>query len=194
MQKARRAVASQRVNRATLASRASELHLAAPTEHRRAQVLEALRRSRSLHRPWVYAPLTDEGYDRWLERQAGDEFEGFLILRRSDEALVGVCNLTQIVRDPVQGAVIGFGAVEGYAGRGYMRAGVGLVLSQAFGRLRLHRIEANVQPGNRASKALVSSLGFVCEGYSERFVKVGGRWRDHERWAIRAELWRRARA
>jgi ribosomal-protein-alanine N-acetyltransferase len=174
-------------------SRESELHLAAPSEDRRRQVLEALRRSRRLHRPWVYAPQTDAGYDRWLERQATDEFEGFLILRRSDDALVGICNLSQIIRDPLQGAFIGFGAVEGFAGRGYMRAGVALVLAQAFGRLRLHRVEANVQPGNTASRALVRSLGFVLEGYSERYVKVGGRWRDHERWALRAEIWRAMR-
>lgn len=169
------------------------MRLAPPTEDRRAQALDALRRSRRLHRPWVYAPQTDAGYDRWLERQATDEFEGFLILRRSDEALVGMCNLSQIIRDPLRGAFIGFGAVEGFAGRGYMSAGVGLVLGQAFGRLRLHRVEANVQPQNTASKALVRSLGFVREGFSERYVKVGGRWRDHERWAIRAEIWRAAK-
>jgi ribosomal-protein-alanine N-acetyltransferase len=171
-------------------SRAVELRLAAPTEARRGQVLDAMRSSRRLHRPWVYPPLTDEAYDRWLERQATDEFEGFLILRRSDDALVGMSNLSQIIRDPLQGAFIGFGAVAGFAGRGYMRAGVGLVLGRAFGPLRLHRVEANIQPANAASKALVKALGFVREGYSERYLKIGGRWRDHERWAIRAELWR----
>ena len=174
-------------------NRASELHLAAPTEDRRGQVLGAMRRSRRLHRPWVYAPQTDAGYDRWLARQATDEFEGFLILRRSDDELVGMCNLSQIVRDPLQSAYMGFAAMEGYAGRGYMRAGLGLVLRRAFGPVGLHRVEANIQPGNEASKALVSSLGFVREGYSERYVKVGGRWRDHERWALRAEVWRRTR-
>ncbi len=152
-----------------------------------------MRRSRDLHRPWVYPPVTDAGYARWLERQATDEFEGFLILRRSDDQLVGMCNLSQIVREPLQGAYIGFGAVEGFSGRGYMRAGVGLVLGEAFGRLRLHRVEANVQPDNEASTALERALGFVREGFSERYLKVGGRWRDHERWALRAESWRAAR-
>jgi len=149
-----------------------------------------MRRSRRLHRPWIYPPLDDEEYDRWLARQATDEFEGFLILRRSDGELVGVCNLSQIIRGDLQGAFIGFGAVAGFEGRGYMRTGVGLVLDQAFGRLRLHRVEANIQPANRASVALVAALGFVREGFSERYLKVGGRWRDHERWAIRSDLWR----
>jgi ribosomal-protein-alanine N-acetyltransferase len=71
-----------------------------------------------------------------------------------------------------------------------MLEGVGLVLSRAFGPLRLHRVEANVQPGNERSKALVRRLGFTKEGYSERYLKIGGRWRDHERWAILAENWR----
>jgi len=36
----------------------------------------------------------------------------------------------------------------------------------------------------------VRGAGFVNEGFSERYLKIGGRWRDHERWAIRVEQWR----
>jgi ribosomal-protein-alanine N-acetyltransferase len=171
-------------------ARSSELRLSPPTERLRAQVLEAMRRSQELHRPWIHPPITDAEYDNWLERQETDEFEGFLILRRSDDELVGVCNVSHIIRGNLQGGFIGFAAVAGFAGRGYMRRGVGMVLHQAFGRLRLHRVEANVQPANHASIALVSALGFVREGFSERYLKVGGRWRDHERWAIRSETWK----
>lgn len=65
-----------------------------------------------------------------------------------------------------------------------------LMLRYAFERLRLHRIEANVQPENSPSLALVKRAGFIREGYSRRYLKVCGRWRDHERWAILAEDWR----
>ncbi len=74
-----------------------------------------------------------------------------------------------------------------------MREGLELVLGRAFTELGLHRLEANIQPGNHASIALVERCGFVREGFSERYLKVGGRWRDHERWAIRVEQWRAAR-
>jgi len=69
-----------------------------------------------------------------------------------------------------------------------------LTLAHAFGPLRLHRLEANIQPANTASIALVRRAGFVNEGFSERYLKVGGRWRDHERWALRVEQWRAARS
>jgi ribosomal-protein-alanine N-acetyltransferase len=75
-----------------------------------------------------------------------------------------------------------------------MREGIELVLHDAFAVLRLHRIEANIQPGNHASIALARGAGFSREGFSPRYLKIGGRWRDHERWAILAEDWRAMQA
>lgn len=149
-----------------------------------------MRDSRSFQRPWVDPPTTDSAYDRLLERQATDEFEGFLFIRRTDGELVGACNLSQIFYGNFKNAYIGFAAVARHARQGYMREGIALVLNRAFGPLRLHRVEANIQPANEPSRSLVRSLGFVKEGLAERYLKIGGRWRDHERWAIRAEIWR----
>jgi ribosomal-protein-alanine N-acetyltransferase len=61
------------------------------------------------------------------------------------------------------------------------------VIRIAFGRLGLHRLEANIQPNNEASIALVRACGFRKEGFSPRYLKIRGRWRDHERWAILAD-------
>jgi ribosomal-protein-alanine N-acetyltransferase len=68
-----------------------------------------------------------------------------------------------------------------------MRAGLELVVKRAFGAFKLHRVEANIQPKNLASRALVLALGFRLEGYSPRYLKIGGRWCDHERWARLAD-------
>ena len=68
-----------------------------------------------------------------------------------------------------------------------MSEGLGLVLRHAFGTLGLHRVEANVQPDNARSIALVERSRVPREGYSPRYLKIGGRWRDHVRFAMLAE-------
>ena len=65
-----------------------------------------------------------------------------------------------------------------------------LGLRHAFRVLDLHRVEANIMPGNRASIALVKRAGFRREGYSARYLKIAGHWADHERWALTVEDWR----
>jgi ribosomal-protein-alanine N-acetyltransferase len=77
-----------------------------------------------------------------------------------------------------------------YARYAYMREALELVARYAFTRLRLHRLEANVQPTNTASLALVRTFGFEREGYSRCYLRIAGRWRDHERWALLAADWR----
>ena len=68
------------------------------------------------------------------------------------------------------------------------------MLRYAFGDLRLHRVQASIQPENERSIALVRGAGFRPEGLALRYLKIGGRWRDHEQWAITSEdrrEWRR---
>ena len=146
--------------------------------------------SRSLHRPWIHPPSTAPAVARWI-RTTGPSRHRLLVCRRVDGAIVGVVNVSEIVRAAFQSAYLGYYAFRPHAGRGYMTEGLALVLRHAFRSLRLHRLEANIQPGNRPSRALVRGLGFRREGFSPRYLKIGGRWRDHERWALLAEEWRR---
>jgi [ribosomal protein S5]-alanine N-acetyltransferase len=152
------------------------------------------RASRRLHRPWIVMPDTPEAYAAYLER-ARDPRRAFYVVRRvEDGALVGFANLSEIIRGGLQQAFLGFGAFAGGEGRGHMTDALALVLRDAFTTHRLHRVEANIQPANAASKALAARAGLRCEGFSERYLKVGGRWRDHERWAITKEAWRAQRS
>ncbi|MFC0269092.1 GNAT family N-acetyltransferase [Kushneria aurantia] len=75
------------------------------------------------------------------------------------------------------------------SGKGLMKRAMMLVISEAFERHQLHRLEANIQPGNLASIALVESLGFRLEGYSPRYLNIAGQWRDYHRYAITVEDW-----
>ncbi len=166
------------------------VELRAPTYADQAEFLASMRASRDLHRPWAFPPTTPQAYEMMMERIGDPRYEPLLACRRSDRVIVGFFNLGEIVRGYFQSAYLGYNAVAAYAGQGYMSEGLQLVLARAFGELGLHRVEANIQPQNHASINLVRRAGFVREGYSERYLKIGGRWRDHERWAIRKELWR----
>ena len=159
-----------------------------------AEFCDAMHASRRHHGGWIAMPTTHDAFVAYVARNADDSRAMFLACRRSDGAIVGFFNIGEIIRGGLQQAFIGYGGVAGYAGQGYMTEGMQLALGQAFGPLKLHRLEANIQPENAASIALARRCGFVKEGFSERYLKVGGRWRDHERWAIHAERWRSLRA
>ena len=163
-----------------------------PTPRDRAAFLAFVRASRRLHHPWVATPAGPAGFAAYLRRGRRRNRVSVLICRREDGAIVGAVNVSEIVRGALQSAYLGYYGSRAHAGQGYMTEGLALVLRHAFGRLGLHRLEANVQPGNRLSLALVQRLGFRREGFSPRYLMVAGRWRDHERWAILREEWRDA--
>ena len=152
-----------------------------------------MRESRAFHRPWASAPTDPARFAAYLEDSRRPDFEAFLVCRTGDDQIIGFFNVSQIARGSLQSAYLGYAAAERYAGQGYMREGIELVLRAAFLELRLHRLEANIQPGNQASIALARGAGFQREGFSPRYLKISGRWRDHERWALLAEDWRHAR-
>ena len=101
--------------------------------------------------------------------------------------LAGVITLSEIVRGSFRSAYLGYYAFVPHQQRGYMTLGLKAVINRAFRELRLHRLEANIQPGNVRSRGLIRHLGFRNEGFSPRYLKIGGRWRDHERWALTIE-------
>jgi [ribosomal protein S5]-alanine N-acetyltransferase len=63
------------------------------------------------------------------------------------------------------------------------------MLRHAFGKLGLHRVEANIVPVNKPSIRLVKGAGFRKEGLSKRYLKIAGKWQDHERWVMLREDW-----
>jgi ribosomal-protein-alanine N-acetyltransferase len=162
--------------------------LRAPTPADEEAFLAAVRRSRELHGPWIQAPSTPDAYRDHCDRIAREEAAGFLIVEEGG-GVAGYATIGNIVRARFQSAYLGFAAFEPYAGRGHMRAGLRLVVDEAFGPLGLHRLEANVQPGNERSAEMIKRLGFRLEGHSPRFLRIDGEWRDHDRWAITEEEW-----
>jgi ribosomal-protein-alanine N-acetyltransferase len=153
----------------------------------RDEFLQMVHESRELHRPWAYPPERADQFDELLSRCSRDDFACFLVVDDETGEIAGVFNISQIVRGSFQSAFLGYYGSARHAGKGLMKEGLKLVLDYAFGPLSLHRIEANIQPGNTASIALARGAGFRLEGYSPRYLLIGGQWRDHERYALTAD-------
>jgi [ribosomal protein S5]-alanine N-acetyltransferase len=163
--------------------------LSHPTKADADEFTAAVRASRELHRPWVDPADSAGRFAEYLDRTARADQASYLIRHADCGALIGFANISNIVRGAFQSGYLGYAAFASHVRRGLMTAGLRAVLTTAFGELGLHRVEANVQPGNAASLALVSRLGFRREGYSPRYLNVDGQWRDHERWALLADDW-----
>ena len=151
--------------------------------------LKAVHRSTGLQHPYVYPPDTAEAFKQYVNRISRSEYVGHVVCLRHSGEMAGVINLNDIIRGSFQNASLGYYAFIPFAGQGFMREGLQLVLQYAFQELQLHRIEANIQPDNAASIALVKRCNFTKEGFSKRYLKIGRDWRDHERWALVAEDW-----
>ena len=164
-----------------------------PTADDRREFLEFTRASRRLHGSWVQGPTDARAFSNYLRRLDGERYVGFLVCLRETGAIVGCINVSEIIRGRLRSAFLGYSGNIAYAGRGLMTEGLRMVVAHAFTKLKLHRLEANIQPGNLASKALARRCGFQKEGFSPRYLKIGGRWRDHERWGLTVEDWRQTR-
>ena len=160
-----------------------------PTARRREEFLAAVARSRKLHNKWASPPHTKEQFLENLKRFRRESHLGYWVCTETGE-FAGVINISEIVRGVFCSGYLGYYAFVPYNGRGYMTLGLKAVVKAAFRRHRFHRLEANIQPGNEASRRLVQRLGFRKEGFSPRYLKIAGRWRDHERWALTKEDWR----
>lgn len=130
----------------------------------------------------------DELFERELSMAVTPTDERLFIATHAGE-LVGKLSVGGVIRGPAQMCFFGYWIGAAYVGRGYMTEAVGLGLRHAFIRLGLHRVEANIQPHNEASRGVVRRNGFRLEGYSPRYINIRGEWRDHERWAITREDW-----
>lgn len=170
----------------------SNMIIREPTMEDKAAFILEMQCSQALHSPWVVSPQTEEKFDEYIQRSQKANQKYFLACNAVGN-IVGVFNISEIVLGAFQSAYLGFYSVENYAGQGYMSHGLKLVLKNIFEELKLHRIEANIQPENFQSINLVKANGFSKEGFSPRYLNINGVWCDHERWALTYEGWIKCR-
>jgi len=143
-----------------------------------------IRRSRDLHRSWVQVPTSAKAFQRYVQEMNTADDQAYVAIRSDTQEMVGVVELQDIFRGDFQNAYLIYYGFAEQLQQGFMQNAVEQVITKAFGQMKLHRLEANVQPDNLASIALLKACGFEKEGLSPKFLRKNGEWRDHERWAL----------
>jgi len=156
-----------------------------PTDHSEWAALRE--QSREFLMPWEPTwpadDLSRSAFRRRIRRYAEDlrtdQGYAFLILRSSDNTLVGGLTLANIRRGVAQAGSLGYWMGQPFARQGYMTAAVRALIPFAFASLRLHRLEAACIPTNAGSIRLLEKTGFVREGYARDYLCINGIWQDH---------------
>ena len=148
------------------------------------EYLRAVRGSIKTLKPWIEVIKTRKAFTQLIKAISAPEDKAYLIRRMGDGALVGVIEIRDIFMGHFKCGYLIYYAFNGFRGEGYMKEALSIIIERAFKKFKLHRLEANIQPNNKSSIGLAKSVGLLYEGYSPKFLKINGDWRDHERWAM----------
>ena len=168
-------------------ARGETVELQLPSVAHKKAFVDFVRRNKQFHEPWVYVRGDPSYFDQYIRRMKSGSMLGFFVFTKKNDEFVGVINLNNIRLDPFGSASLGYYAEEKLCGNGYMKEAIRLVLHHAFQKMGLNRVEVNIQPDNKASIGLIKSSGFIKEGFSKKYLKIGDDYKDHERWAILAD-------
>lgn len=144
-------------------------------------------KNKSFHKPWE--PLRAASFYNlasWQKRLAQLEKIHaykmgfyFVILNLDESKVIGVISFSQIVKDPLYKAVLGYSLDKDYQGRGIMTMGCTRAIDWLFVELNLHRIEAFYIKENTKSSKVLERLDFNYEGVASQAILIDKRWQDH---------------
>lgn len=166
----------------------TRLQLLQLDESSAAQVLAYHLRNRSFLQEWD--PVREDGFytlkaQEMILRLEKQEMEHGRMLRFwitskiNPTEIIGTFSLSNIIRGAFHSCHLGYKLDYREINQGYMTEALVQGIGIAFDDLRLHRLEANIMPKNKASLRVVEKLGFQYEGLARKYLKINGTWEDH---------------
>ena len=132
---------------------------------------------------WAHDHLTRRAFTNRVYWAARAETTGtalpMLLIRRSDQALLGAITLDNIRRGPAQTGTLGYWIGAAHARQGFMREAIMAMVHHAFTTLDISRVEAACLPENAASRGVLEKCGFKYEGVAQSYLQINGCWRNH---------------
>lgn len=118
--------------------------------------------------------------------QAIDANEGItwaIALKNKPALLIGTIGYWRIEKENYR-AEIGYMLLPEYFNKGYMTEAIHAINEFGFTALKLHSIEANINPANAASAAILLKTGFVKEAYFKENFYFDGKFIDSEIYSL----------
>jgi len=164
-------------------------------------ILDFQKRNRDHFLKWEDTKDPDyytKDYQRYIIRTEKKELrEGsgivFYMLEKTSGLIIGRISVFGMMGGNCSFCMLGYKLDEKYQHQGYMTEALAGVLDVLFEDLRMHRVEVYILPVNAPSLALVRRLGFSEEGIAKGFMRIGGRWLDHVRFAMLRDDWKTLR-
>lgn len=147
--------------------------------------------NRAFLEDWV--PRMEEAYytlefqKERLQKKIDNGYTFYIFKKSNLNKIIGQVGISNIVKGAFQSCHLGAGMLGSEINQGYMTEAVQAVIPFVFNEIGLHRIEANVMPKNLRSKRMMEKLGFTDEGLSRKYLKINGKWEDHERFVLWSE-------
>ncbi|MEI6513078.1 MAG: GNAT family protein [bacterium] len=147
-------------------------------------------------RPWLPAPMRDPRIEEHLKYdiargvQEWETDEAYRLGIFKGDELIGRVSHTLICRGNFQNSNCGYWIAQSHIGNGYAPEAVALSLDYVFKTLALHRVHFAVMPENPRSMRVMEKLEIRHEGFSLRYLQIGGEWRDHHLYAVLADEWK----
>jgi [ribosomal protein S5]-alanine N-acetyltransferase len=154
------------------------------------QVLDYYIRNREFLNEWDPVRC-DEFYNLDYQREqlkkdmisfeAENQLRLWLLKKSSGETdrIIGSIAFSNIVRGAFLSCHLGYKLDKDELNKGYITEAIKKGIDIVFKDFKLHRIEANIMPKNKASLRVVEKLGFYNEGLAYKFLKINGKWEDH---------------
>lgn len=111
------------------------------------------------------------------EGTESDQFIAWGLALKEEPALIGTITFWNIKKEHYR-AEIGYQLHTKYQGQGLMQEAITTILEYGFKTMKLHSVEANVNPGNLPSIKLLERNNFVREAYHKENYFFDGKFLD----------------
>ena len=144
---------------------------------------------------WPRNSLSEEFFTKMFYKQINDwgaDYRyAFLIYNIDDTQLLGGVNINNVQRGVLQSASFGYWLDKDQQGNGYMSDALTSLIAFSFTTLDLHRLQIACMPHNEKSINIAKRLNFTDEGFAKRYIKINGKWEDHQLFGLTIEDWQR---